>query len=430
MAMKRLDVTEKLPNYKELEKFTVRRYNEKLPEDLLLFDINNYDYKLVTGENKAFSNSLIDELEEFVSRNASKMEDLIIDVCEKLFIQNEKARRNFDYEDFKHEYSYWRKSTDDWIDNIRKYPTEKCKSFFFLFDLRSKGHQSTRWDYDMENRTNESYFPILYDLYLKCGGKSKYIDYIEDNSDDTECTYALVKDSKIKKGFGITRKGAWLLNTDPFFEAMGYLNAINRQEVFIVIDNTEDTSVVLFGKQDLYDFLCLEKKVTKKNFMYYWTSMAYASSIVNMKGKRFIVNNTYVRQFDLGVYKYLGYSDEGKLLFGSGGYAHMFSADDMFDDIEYRVHNLELNLKEMRNRITSIKTELENDFGEKLSLLNEKVEQYNESIGRRIDRVYTVANEEPEVKSRRMLEMRVFETEEKYRLGTHNDDGTIKWTDV
>lgn len=430
MTIKRLDVTEKLPKYKELEKFTVRRYNENLPEDLLLFDINNYDYKLVTDKNQAFSDSLIAELEEFVAINASKMEVFVRDVCETIFIQPENARGHFDYEDFKCEYLYWKKSTDNWIDNIRKYPTEKGKEFFFLFDLRSKGYQSTRWDYGMENRSNKDYFFILYDFYLKCGGKRQYIDYIENKSDDTECIYELFKDAKIKTGSGITRKGVWLNNTDSFFEAMDYLNAISRQDIFIVIDNTEDTSVVLFGKQDLYDFLCFEKKVTPKNFMYYWTSMAYASSLVNMKGKRFIVNNTYVRQFDLGVYKYLGYSDEGKLLFGRDGYAHMFSADDMFDDIEYRVHNLEQNLEKMRKRIKSIKTELENDFGEKLSLLNEKFEQYNESIGRRIDRVYTVANEEPEVKSRRMLEMRVFETEEKYRLGTHNDDGTIKWTDV
>lgn len=430
MTMKRLDVTEKLPNYKELEKFTVRRYNENLPEDLLLFDINNYSYKLLTDKNQAFSKSLLDELEEFIAINASKMDVFVRDVCEKFFIQKENARDYFDYEDFKCEYSYWRKSTDDWIDNIRKYPTEKGKEFFFLFDLRCKGHQDTRWDYGMENLSNKDYFFILYDLYLKCGGTWQYIDYIENKSDDTECIYELFKDAKIKTGAGITRKGTWMKNTDPFFEAMGYLNAISRQDIFIVIDNKEDTSVVLFGKQDLYDFLCLEKKVTKKNFMYYWTSMAYASSMVNMKGKRFIVNNTYVRQFDLGVYKYLGYSDEGKLLFGSGGYAHMFSADDMFDDIEYRVHNLELNLKEMRNRITNIKTELENDFGEKLSLLNDKVESYNEMIGRRIDRVYTVANEEPEVKSRRMLELRVAEINESYRLGTHNCDDTIKWTDV
>ena len=430
MALKRLDVTEKLPNYKELEKFTVRRYNENLPEDLLLFDINNYDYKLVTDKNQAFSNSLIAELEEFVAINASKMEVFVRDICETIFIQPENARGHFDYEDFKCEYSYWRKSTDDWISTIRKYPTEKGKEFFFLFDLRSQGYQSTRWDYGMKNRSNKDYFFILYDLYLKCGGKRQYIDYIENKSDDTECIYELFKDAKIKTGAGITRKGVWLNNTDPFFEAMDYLNAISRQDIFIVIDNTDDTSVVLFGKQDLYEFLCLEKKVTKKNFMYYWTSMAYASSMVNMKGKRFIVNNTYVRQFDLGVYKYLGYSDEGKLLFGSGGYAHMFSADDMFDDIEYRVHNLELNLKEMRNRITSIKTELENDFGEKLNQLDEKVENYKEMIGRRIDSVYTVANEEPEVKSRRMLEMRVAEINESYRLGTHNCDDTIKWTDV
>lgn len=430
MALKRLDVTEKLPNYKELEKFTVRRYNENLPEDLLLFDINNYDYKLVTGENKAFSNSLIDELEDFVARNASKMELTVKDVYEKFFIKEGTNRLHFDYDSFKSEYSYWKKISEDWVDYIGRYPTKNCKEFFFLFELRAKGHQSTRWDYGMENLPNNEYFFILYDLYLKCGGKWQYIDYIENKSDDTECIYELFKDAKIKTGAGITRKGKWMKNTDPFFEAMDYLNAISRQDIFIVIDNTEDTSVVLFGKQDLYDFLCLEKKVTPKNFMYYWTSMAYASSLVNMKGKRFIVNNTYVRQFDLGVYKYLGYSDEGKLLFGSGGYAHMFSADDMFDDIEYRVHNLEMNLKEMRKRITTIKTELENDFGEKLNLLDEKVENYKEMIGRRIDRVYTLANEEPEVKSRRMLEMRVFETEEKYRLGTHNDDGTIKWTDV
>lgn len=117
-------------------------------------------------------------------------------------------------------------------------------------------------------------------------------------------------------------------------------------------------------------------------------------------------------------------------MFGSNGYAHMFSADDMFDDIEYRVHNLELKLKEMRERITSIKTELENDFGEKLSLLNDKVENYNEMIGRRIDRVYTVANEEPEVKSRRMLEMRVFETNESYRLGTNKFSYQGRWSEV
>ena len=352
---RRIDISSKLNDSKDLARFTVKRYNEDRHEDLFLFNKNKdlKYYDLIMENKNPYIKKVLWTMENYIKDNLSKLRVTAREFCERVYPDKEDGwfKGWMEYDKFKEIARDWYTERDIPIGK----KLTKRQEFSVLMEMTSPAY---KMDEVTGMMSKKEYFFYIYSLYLKCGGQLRYIGYTVDRSNEKQIIYSVLEDPTVDIDAGLVRYGVVVDDEVSAINTINAITSINKQEVFIVIDNTENSSSILFGKDELCNYLCIEKNVGLKNFQYYWFTMGHNSSEENKMGKRFIIGNYYVNQFNLREYKYLGYTDEGKLLFGSHQNAILFTADDMFDEIEYRVYNLEENMKKMKEKISEITTDI------------------------------------------------------------------------
>ena len=348
---KSFNVQERIDGAKELANYAVKRYNEDRPEDVFLFK-KERDLDYFEGMHKGnwyCNHTELREMEDYILDNLSKLKLTPKAFCEAIYADKRGYYTTIvNYEDFmngvQHELG---------VQNL----TRKQK-FEGLMRMESNDYSG-----DIEKALKkEDYFLYVYGLYQEMGGEKHYVIYTVDHTNPKALTYAVSDKESVDTN--VSRKhGILTEDVSAFMERLDILNAISAKDVYIVLDESNNESNVLFGKNELYVHLCTRKGVGLKNFRYFWMKMAGETGTENKKGKRFTVGESYIHSVSLEPYTFIGYSEVGELLFTKNGswsnLAILFLAEDMFDEVEHRIYNLEKNMERMRADTKDLSSKIE-----------------------------------------------------------------------
>lgn len=347
----RLNVQAKLDGAKEVANYVVKRYNGDNPDDVFLFKKErDLDYYKGMSQGNRFCNAKdLSEMEDYILENVAKLKLTPEAFCKAVYSKNGSYWSYIvSYKDFIHCYAYL----------LSKKTLTRKEKF--------EGLMRAKPDYDIMGSFSkalkpEEYFFYVYSLYEKLGGEKTYVTYTIDSTYPEAPIYAVI-DKDDTETDAANKRGVLTKSVPAYMDKLAVMNAISKNEVFIVLDEKNDESNILFGRHEIYKFLCEEKGVGLKNFRYIWMKMARETGIANKKGKRFVIGESYIHRISFASHYFLGYSDDGELLFSTSrnpNYAILFSADDMFDEVEYRIYNLEKNVKLLQKEAQDIHTRID-----------------------------------------------------------------------
>lgn len=350
----RLNVQAKLDGAKEVANYVVRRHDADNLDDSFLFkkERDLAYFKRFNQGNKYCKPEDLKEVEDYILKNLSKLRLTPEKLCEAIYMTDGNYWKSgiLSYDSFMHSYAYL----------LHKKPGQLTRRDKF------EGLMRATWDRDIMGEfqkalNTEEYFFYAYGLYKKLGGEKEYMIYTKDRTYPTAPIYTLADRETIDTDVCI-KHGTLVMDVPRFLDRLVIMNALSNHEVFIVLDEEKDESNILFGRHEIYKFLCEEKGVGLKNFRYIWMKMARETGIANKKGKRFVVGEAYIHRINFQSYYFIGYSDDGELLFSpyrSPDYGILFYADDMFDEVEYRIYNLEKNVKLLQKDVEDIHTRID-----------------------------------------------------------------------
>lgn len=347
----RLNVQAKLDGAKEVANYVVRRHDADNMDDTFLFkkERDLAYYEAMSKGNSYCNPTNLRVMEDYILANLLKLKLTPEKFCKEVYSKNGSYWNYIlGYDDFIHCYAY--------LLSVRTL-TRKQKF---------EGLMRAKPDYDIMGSfskalNKEEYFMYIYSLYEKIGGEMTFVTYTIDTTYPESPIYTLI-DKEYSEIDAKDKRGLLIKDVSEFKDRVEILNAISNHEVFIVLDEKNDESNILFGRHEIYKFLCEEKGVGLKNFRYIWMKMARETGIANKKGKRFVIGESYIHRINFASYYFIGYSDDGELLFSTSRnpeYAVLFLADDMFDEVEYRIYNLEKNVKLLQKDVEDIHTRID-----------------------------------------------------------------------
>lgn len=341
-----LNISDRLAGSLELSNFNVKRYNEQNSLDILLFQ-KERDLEPVGDLTYCNTNDL-KELEDYILENVKKLKVDSKEFSDKLYTHKNNMSPMIQYSDM--------------VRYIKSNLNKKTLTRKQLFEGIMRIADNDYVDFLYQGLTTEEYFLYIYNIYKQLKGIKTYFTYYVTKNNENKEIYVPFDFETGKKELVNSKKYGILTNSvNIITDRLDTLNAISESDAYIVMNKKKDETHIFFGRHELYNYLCEENSVGLKNFKYYWLKMAEETGIENKKGKNFIIGNIYVSKLSYEPYLFLGYSSDGHLVFTSkeASYSVQFSADDFFDEVEYRIYNLEQNLKQMKEQITDLDIRLE-----------------------------------------------------------------------
>lgn len=360
-----ISIKDRLEDLLDLSKYKISVYNKESITDKYLFsaerDLESY-LQVVNGIY--YSKDDLKELEKYILLNVNKMKITTKEFCTKLYTTNSGITTMSDYEDMVKCVKY----------NKNKQKLNKAEILEGLMHFECNTYVG---DFEI-GLTSVEYFEYLYDVYKSMGGTKDYVKYYK--KEESGVTIYTFEETKEKKG-------AFVENREEFILAIEAVNNINKGLVYMVEEKGTDLNVVI-GKNGLYRYLCELKGLGLNNFKYLLLKLAVERGNINKGVKSYKLGNSYVHKLNLKSYEYKGYSEDGELLFKDTANKKVglivFKGEDLYDDVEYKIYNLEQKLENLKGGLNSLETRLEK-VGDKLSYMltsymNGSLEEYRHKV--------------------------------------------------
>lgn len=360
-----ISIKDRLEDLLDLSKYRISVYNKESITDKYLFsaerDLESY-LQVVNGIY--YSKDALKELENYILLNVNKMKITTKEFCTKLYTTSRGVNTMSDYEDMvkcvKYNKSKKKLNKSELLEGLMHF---ECNNYVGEFEI---------------GLTAEEYFEYLYDVYKSMGGSKEYIKYYK--KEESGVTIYTFEETKEKKG-------AFVENREEFILAIEAVNNINKGLVYMVEEKGTDLNVVI-GKDGLYRYLCELKGLGLNNFKYLLLKLAVERGNINKGVKSYKLGNSYVHKLNLKSYEYKGYSEDGELLFKDNSNKKLglivFKGEDLYDDVEYKLYNLEQKIETLKCGLNSLETRVEK-VGDKLSYMltsymNGSLEEYRHKV--------------------------------------------------
>lgn len=341
-----LNISDRLAGSLELSNFTVKRYNEQNSLDSLLFQ-KERDLESL-GDFTYCNHKDLKELEDYILANVRSLKIDPKEFSDKLYTHKNNVSPMIQYSDM--------------VRYIKCNLNNKTLTRKQLFEGIMRIADNDYVDFLYKGLTTEEYFHYIYTIYKQLKGCKTYVSYFVTTNNENKEKYVLFDfETEIKEHVNSMKFGILTDSINLVTDRLESLNAISESDAYIVLNKKKDETHILFGRHELYNYLFVENSVGLKNFKYYWLKMAEETGMENKRGKNFEIGNTYFNKLSYEPYVFIGYSSDGHLVFHSKerNYSVQFLADDFFDDIEYRIYNLEQNLKQMKEQVTDLDVRIE-----------------------------------------------------------------------
>ena len=346
LMAKMLNISDRLAGSLELENYSVKRYNDQNSLDILLFQ-KERDLEPVGDLTYCNTNDL-KELEDYILENVRKLKVDPKEFSDKLYTHKNNMSPMIQYSEM--------------VRYIKCNLNKKTLTRKQLFEGIMRIADNDYVDFLYQGLTTEEYFLYIYNIYKQLKGIKTYFTYYVTKNNENKENYVPFDFEKVNKEPVNYKKYGILTNSvNIITDRLDTLNAISESDAYIVMNKKKDETHILFGRHELYNYLCEVNSVGLKNFKYYWLKMAEETGVENKKGKNFIIGNSYISKLSYEPYVFSGYSSDGQLVFTSRNskYSVQFLADDFFDDVEYRIYNLEHNLKQLKEQVTDLDVRIE-----------------------------------------------------------------------
>lgn len=341
-----LNISDRLAGSLELSNFNVKRYNEQNSLDSLLFQ-KERDLESL-GDFTYCNHNDLKELEDYILANVRSLKIDPKEFSDKLYTHKNNMSPMIQYSDM--------------VRYIKCNLNNKTLTRKQLFEGIMRIADNDYVDFLYKGLTTEDYFHYIYTIYKQLNGCKTYVSYYVTTNNENKEKYVLFDfETEIKEHVNSMKFGILTDSINLVTDRLESLNAISESDAYIVLNKKKDETHILFGRHELYNYLCVENSVGLKNFKYYWLKMVEEMGMENKRGKNFEIGNTYFNKLSYEPYVFIGYSSDGHLVFSSKerNYSVQFLADDFFDDIEYRIYNLEQNLKQMKEQVTDLDVRIE-----------------------------------------------------------------------
>lgn len=264
-----LNISDRLAGSLELSNFNVKRYNEQNSLDSLLFQ-KERDLESL-GDFTYCNHNDLKELEDYILANVRSLKIDPKEFSDKLYTHKNNVSPMIQYSDM--------------VRYIKCNLNKKTLTRKQLFEGIMRIADNDYVDFLYKGLTTEEYFHYIYTIYKQLKGCKTYVSYYVTTNNENKEKYVLFDfETEIKEHINSMKFGILTDSINLVTDRLESLNAISESDAYIVLNKKKDETHILFGRHELYNYLCVENSVGLKNFKYYWLKMAEETGMENKRG--------------------------------------------------------------------------------------------------------------------------------------------------